>query len=356
MVKQSPASSFHIPSSKPPLVVLVGETASGKSALALELAEKFGGEIICADSWTVYRDFNIGTAKPSASDCKRVPHHLLDIADPALGFSAPQFQKLALAAIEDIASRGKLAIMVGGTGLYIDSVIFDYGFLPAPNAGERARLNRLTLAELVKITNKLSCLSLATIDASNKRRVIRLIENNGQLPTKSSLRQNTLLLGLNLPREQLAARITNRVDAMLANGLEQEVKQLAEIYSWQTEPMKGIGYREWRDYFNGQTSLEQTRQKIIKSSLGLAKKQRTWFKRPVYQDLVASDLPFLAKSSSGSIDAQSSAPQSPAHNLTQKSSSQKLPAHGKSAARNKSIQWLNNNSKAVEIITAFLNK
>lgn len=261
-----------------PLVVIVGETASGKSALAMALAKQFDGEIICADSWTVYKDFDIGTAKPSASDRAQVRHHLLDVTTADKGFSAPQFQRLALAAIDDIASRGKLAIMVGGTGLYTDSVIFNYSFLPPSSASERARLNSLPLAELLSIASKRN-LSLATIDTRNKRRVIRLIENNGQLPSKSSLRPNTLMLGLMLARDELEAKITSRVDKMLAAGLEQEVKAIAGQFGWLAEPMKGVGYKEWQEYFEGTQMLANTRLRIIKSSLDLAKKQRTWFKR-----------------------------------------------------------------------------
>jgi tRNA dimethylallyltransferase len=108
-----------------PLIVIVGETASGKSALAMELAQKFDGEIICADSWTVYKGFDIGTAKPTAADRKLVPHHLLDVADPAVGFSAAVFQRMAKQVIEDITARGKIPLLVGGTGLYVDSILYD---------------------------------------------------------------------------------------------------------------------------------------------------------------------------------------------------------------------------------------
>jgi len=262
----------------PPLIVIVGETASGKSALALELARRFNGELICADSWTVYKGFDIGTAKPTAAERAAVPHHLLDVADPAAGFSAVLFQKLAKQAIADIAARGKLPIMVGGTGLYIDSVLFDYGFLPATDPVLRAQLNAMTLQELIKRADALG-LDVAGIDLRNKRRVIRLIENNGVRPTRRPLRENTLLLGIKLDAEQLPVRITHRIDAMLAAGLESEVKQLAEKYSWAAEPMKGIGYGEWAAYFAGDQTLAETRQRIIKDTLDLAKRQRTWFKR-----------------------------------------------------------------------------
>lgn len=270
-----------------PLVVILGETASGKSALALELAKRLNGEIVCADSWTVYKGFDIGTAKPSAREQQGIPHYLLDVTTADKGFSAPQFQRLALTAIEEITSRGKLPIMVGGTGLYIDSVVFNYSFLPASGNSERARLNNLSLEELL-ITAKKHKLPLESIDARNKRRVIRLIENGGKLPSKSNLRPNTLMLGLHVRREELRTRIESRVDKMLAQGLENEVRGLADRYGWSAEPMKGVGYREWQGYFDGAQSLQQVRARIIKASLDLAKKQRTWFRRPIYQSSVSS--------------------------------------------------------------------
>lgn len=261
-----------------PLVVIVGETASGKSALALALAKKFNGEIICADSWTVYKGFDIGTAKPTQAERASIRHHLLDVADPTLGFSAPQFQRLALVAIADIASRGRLPIMVGGTGLYIDSVIYDYSFLPASDASERARLNSLTLAELLAIASERR-LPLATIDARNKRRVIRLIENNGAMPTKKDLRANTLLLGIKLPPEELQDRIINRIDAMVETGFVGEIQRLGEKYGWDIEPMRAPGYRAFTDYVNQKISLDAAKERFMRNDLQLAKKQRTWFKR-----------------------------------------------------------------------------
>ncbi len=260
------------------LVVIAGETASGKSALAMSLAGKFGGELVCADSWTVYKGFDVGTAKPSPEEQKKTRHHLLDIADPAVGFSAVEFQKQARLAIDDICARGNLPIMVGGTGLYIDSVLYGYQFLPAPARGVREALNALTLEEVVQ---KAAGMGLNTmgIDLRNKRRVIRLIENNGVRPTKGNIRPRTLVMGVETDRDDLRERITWRVDSMLACGLENEVKKLAQQYGWEVEPMKGIGYREWQLYVNGLQSLEQTRDRIIAASMGLAKRQRTWFKR-----------------------------------------------------------------------------
>jgi tRNA dimethylallyltransferase len=262
----------------PPLLVIVGETASGKSSLALELAKRLNGELICADSWTVYKGFDIGTAKPSAFEQAEVPHHLLDVADPTEGFSAVLFQKLAQQAIADITNRGKLPIMVGGTGLYIDSVIYDYSFAPAPDPALRAELNRLSLEELLKKAKELE-LDTSTIDTRNKRRIIRLIENDGHLPSRQELRENTLVLGIAVPRDELKERIESRTDTMLTAGLEHEVRALAEQYGWDAEPMKGIGYASWKAYFEGTQSLVETRQSIIKATMDLAKRQRTWFKR-----------------------------------------------------------------------------
>lgn len=285
----------------PPLIVIVGETASGKSALALELAKKFDGELICADSWTVYKGFDIGTAKPSRKERKKIPHHLLDVADPAEGFSAAEFKKLATNTIQSIVLRGKLPIMVGGTGLYIDSVLYDYSFLPPSDPVLRAELNAMSLEQVVARAGELE-LDTTGIDLRNKRRVIRLIENNGVRPGKHEVRANTLVLGIKTDRERLQERIAQRVDAMLAAGLEQEARLLSQMYGWRVEPMKGIGYSEWEDYFVGRQTLEETKRRIVKDTQDLAKRQRTWFKR------------------------------------------------------NSSIQWVNDRSNAVEIVTTFLNK
>jgi tRNA dimethylallyltransferase len=258
------------------LIAIVGETASGKSSLALALAERFDGEIITADSWTVYPGFDIGTAKPSAESRAKIPHHLLDVADPRYGFNAPEFQEMAHAAIADISSRSKLPFLVGGTGLYVDSVLYNFSFLPAPSAEIRDQLNNLSLEDLQQKVRDAE-LDMASIDMQNKRRVIRLLENNGAKPSKQKLRQNTLLLGMGIQQDQLRERVVQRVDAMLAKGLEQEVRQLAATYGWESEPMKGIGYREWQEYICGNQPFAHVREKIISATLNLAKRQRTWF-------------------------------------------------------------------------------
>jgi tRNA dimethylallyltransferase len=262
----------------PKLLVLAGTTASGKTDLALRIAKEYRGEIISADSWTVYKGFDIGTAKSTTTQQKAVKHHLLDVRRATEGFNAPMFKDLAEKAIEDIQKRGKLPILVGGTGLYIDSVLYDFGFLPSVSPQDREKFNQMSLPELLEIA-QLQAIDLTDIDTRNKRRVIRAIEAKGEKPTKKELRPDTLIVGLWPEPDELKQRIEKRVDAMLAAGLEQEVNSLADKYGWELEPMKGIGYREWQQYFAGTHTLEQTRDRIISATNNLAKRQRTWFKR-----------------------------------------------------------------------------
>jgi tRNA dimethylallyltransferase len=262
----------------PKLIVIVGETASGKSDLAMRVAEQYDGELICADSWTVRRELNIGTAKPSAQERMRVPHHLLDVVGPAEDFTAAVFKRLANDVISDISGRGKLPILVGGTGLYIDGLLYDYSFLPQGDRAAREELNALAIPELLARIDAAG-LELGNVDIRNKRRLMRLIETAGAEPIKQAMRANTLVIGLQPERSELKSRITNRVQHMVNVGLEAEVRRVAEQYGWDAEGLKGIGYREWQDYFLGTQGLEQTIQRIISSTVGLAKKQRTWFRR-----------------------------------------------------------------------------
>lgn len=277
---------------RPELLAIVGTTASGKSDLAMIIAKEFNGEIISADSWTVYKRFDIGTSKPGPADQKAVKHWLIDVREAPQGFNAPLFKEMANKAVEDIQKRGKLPILAGGTGLYVDSVLYNYGFLDNSNPEERAALDAMSLDELLEFAQG-HRIDLTEIDTRNKRRVIRAIEAKGAKPTKGNLKPNTLIVGLWLRPEELKQKIEQRVDAMLAAGLEPEVKQLADKYGWETEPMKGIGYREWQAYFAGGQSLEQTRQKIISATNNLAKRQRTWFKRN--QDIHWFDSPDKAE-------------------------------------------------------------
>lgn len=265
-------------SPRPELLAIVGATASGKSDLAMKIAKEFGGEIISADSWTVYKGFDIGTSKPSPKDQKAVKHWLINVREPSQGFNAPLFKDMVEKTIADILKRGKLPILAGGTGLYADSVLYDFGFLPTSSPEWRAQLDAMSLAEVLEIA-RLRDIDLTGVDTRNKRRVIRAVEANGQKPVKSGLRGGAVVVGLRLEPDELKRRIEQRTDKMLAAGLEKEVKSLAARYGWETEPMKGIGYREWQSYFAGVQTLEETRRRIISATNNLAKRQRTWFKR-----------------------------------------------------------------------------
>ncbi len=231
----------------PPLIVIVGETASGKSALAMKLAERFNGEIICADSRTVYKGMDIGTAKPSQKDRQAVPHHLLDIAELNEDFNVRKFKQLANQAVADITSRGKLPIMAGGTGLYIDAVLFDYQFSPP---GARRNLEN--------------------------PRHLKYQEHKAY---QKGLRPHSLVIGLTTPKDSLEARIKQRINAMLKSGLEKEVKALVSKYSWDAAALKTIGYQEFQAYFAGRQTLAETTAQITRNTILYAKRQRTWFKR-----------------------------------------------------------------------------
>ncbi|MCW1907771.1 MAG: tRNA (adenosine(37)-N6)-dimethylallyltransferase MiaA [Candidatus Saccharibacteria bacterium] len=256
-----------------PLVVIVGETASGKSALGLELAKRFHGEIICADSRTIYKGMDIGTAKPSLEERAMVPHHLLDVVEPGQPFTAADFKVLANQSITDIAARGKLPIMVGGSGLYIDSVLFDFEFGAVGNPAQRAQLEALSIEKLQSMVLEQGV--PMPENRMNKRYLVRALERGKIEPKKAPLRNNTLVLGLAPERPVLNQRIQERVDAMIATGLEAEARGLAGRYGWETEAMKGVGYQEFKQALQDET----VRERIIQNTRKLAKRQRTWFKR-----------------------------------------------------------------------------
>lgn len=260
-----------------PLVVIVGMTGSGKSALGLEIARKYDGEIVCADSRTVYKGMDIGTAKPSEAERREIPHHLLDVVSPDEPFSAAEFKRRALIWVDDITIRGKLPIMVGGTGLYIDGVIFDFAFLPPVPAEDREHLQRLSVDELQQ---KIADLGLELPENSrNPRHLIRQIETNGAVAVKKGIRENTLVLGIDITKEELSGRLKRRTQQMLRGGLEAEVKGLAERYGWDAPGLSAVGYREWQDYFENDKSISEVEQEIVSNSMHYAKRQRTWFRR-----------------------------------------------------------------------------
>jgi tRNA dimethylallyltransferase len=260
-----------------PLIVIVGPTASGKSSVALQIAERVGGEIICADARTIYRGMDIGTAKPSRQERARIPHHVVDVVEPDMPFNAVQFKRMALAAIDDIVGRGKMPILVGGTGLYIDSVLFDFQFRGPGETALRAELNSLNVEELQARLRE-EGISLPG-NQRNPRHLIRALETKGMPAKRAELRGDTIVLGILRDRQEIVERINQRVEAMVADGLEAEVASLAERYAWDAPGMLTIGYREWCEYFAGRRLRKETIELIQVSTRQYAKRQQTWFKR-----------------------------------------------------------------------------
>jgi tRNA dimethylallyltransferase len=220
---------------------------------------------------------DIGTAKPSTEEQTRVPHHLIDVVEPNHVFTAADFKTRAKAAITDVQGRGKLPIMVGGTGLYVDAVLYDFQFRAAADPPERKRLEQLSVEELQQQIVA-QALPLPR-NERNPRHLIRVLETKGQVVTRSPLPPRTLVVGLRVPMGQIKQRIVERIAAMFAQGLEAEVKSLVDRYGWGAEALKAIGYREFEPYFGGHQSVEQVQQQIIRDTIAYAKRQRTWFKR-----------------------------------------------------------------------------
>jgi len=258
------------------LLVIVGPTASGKSALALKLAKKFNGEIVAADSRTIYKGMDIGTAKPGALARNRVPHHMLDLLEPSQQFSAAEFKRRANQAIADIQARSKLPMLVGGSGLYIDSVIFDFKFGPMATKQWHKKLESWSINKLLHHAAEHG-ISLGGIEPANKRHIVRAIERGGMLEQRLELRSNTLVVGLNLPQAELKQRIIKRVNEMIEQGFINEALKLAENHGWETEAASV--YKVVRDYERGNKTLTELKQELINKHSQLAKRQRTWFKR-----------------------------------------------------------------------------
>lgn len=261
-----------------PLVAIVGETASGKTAVAVELAQRINGEIICADSRTIYRGIDIGSAKPSKEDQSLVPHHLMDIIDPDQRYNAAMFKGSAVRVISEVTKRGHTPIIVGGTGLYVDSVLFDYQFSNQSDPKLRSDLSKLSDEELTTILRQMG-IEGSVNNVKNRRHIIRAIETGGAAPVDNTLRANTLVLGLQRSREVIRSRIIDRAGSIFELGFINETRDLAQQYGWNNESMSGARYRSARDYIEGRITLEETKQSFIRSDVQLAKRQRTWFKR-----------------------------------------------------------------------------
>lgn len=261
------------------IIAIVGPTASGKTGLAIEVAKHVGGEIICADSRTIYTGMDIGTAKPSPDEMQGVRHHLLDILEPNQSYSAGEFKRDATKMVEQIQERDKIPIIVGGTGLYVSALLYDYRFPAGANNAVRGQLEGKSLEELQTILQAKDPEVYYDIDTKNKRRVIRAIETVGRPKTKrEKLSPDYLLIGLSPEMEVLEERIRARTQTMLEAGLVHEVDGLVRKYG-DAEPLRTVGYREVADMIRGKQSRDKTEELVILHTRQLAKRQMTWFKR-----------------------------------------------------------------------------
>ena len=278
-----------------PMIILTGPTAAGKTELSIKLAEAVGGEIISADSMQVYKKMNIGTAKIMPEEMDGIPHYLVDELEPDEEFHVVRFQQMAKRAAEKIYEKGKIPIVVGGTGFYIQALLYDIDFSEEDaDRGYRDRLKKLAEEKgngyLHRMLAEVDPESAQTLHENNIKRVIRALEfyektgtkismHNEQERTKES-RYNFVYFVLTHERKILYDRINQRVDRMIEAGLIDEVRQLAcEGYTKDMVSMQGIGYKEVFDYLEGKQDLAETAERIKKDTRHFAKRQLTWFRR-----------------------------------------------------------------------------
>lgn len=277
-----------------PLVAVVGPTASGKSALAVCLAERFGGEVLACDSTQLYRGFDIGTAKPALSERRGIAHHLIDVLAPTEVATAGAYRHLALAALEDLRARSKLPILTVGTGLYLRAALEGLAEVPQRSEELRERLRESAAQHgpgyLHKLLRRLDPDASAKIAAADEQKVIRAVEvcllakrplsevhRSGRQPLED---WRPIKIGLTPPREALYERIHARTESMLANGWLDEVRRLTESgLPEHAKPFDFIGYRELRSVLRGQTKLEEARAAIQQATRRYAKRQLTWFRK-----------------------------------------------------------------------------
>lgn len=263
-----------------PLIVILGPTASGKTGYAINLAQRIDGEIICADSRTVYKGMDVGTAKPTKREQEMVPHWALDLVEPDQRFTLYDFQQYAYNKIVEIRQRGRVPMLVGGTGLYIDSVIYHYGLTKETefDTTRRGKLEQMSVAELVNYaTNQQVELPK---DALNKRRLIRAIEQGAVNKKCTQLDDNTVVIGIKSDRETLRMRSRQRSEQMLADGLIKETKRLIQQYGL-VEPLRRNAYGVVHQYLNGNiTGRDELIDRMVIADGHLVKKQLTWWRSP----------------------------------------------------------------------------
>lgn len=259
-----------------PLIVITGPTASGKTGLALDMAERYDGEIICADSRTIYKGMDIGTAKPTLEEQARVPHHLLDVVEPGEVFTAKDFQVQASAAIDDIRSRGKVPFLVGGTGLYIDAVVLEYEW--PERLADREQYEDYDNEELMAMLKKQHIALPQNI--SNRRHLVNALVRGGLTgKVRSAPQENVYVVAIATDKAVLENRIRERAQAMFNEGVVEETKRLAERYGWDCEAMTSNIYPLIRRVIEGEISESEAAELFVIKDRQLARRQVTWLRR-----------------------------------------------------------------------------
>ena len=272
------------------VIVIIGPTAVGKTKLGVELAKALNGEVISGDSMQIYRQMNIGTAKVTAEEMEGIVHHCIDIVDPTENYSVHDFQKNVRAKITEITARGRIPVIVGGTGLYIKAALYDYEFEETPDDHQAITVkykdysNEQLHEHLLSVDSQ----SAHVLHPNNRRRILRAIEifeSTGQKKSDIISRQEHVCLydayfvGLTLPRDILYERLNQRVDKMKEMGLKDEIDRLYQQgLRRDNQSMKAIGYKEWFDYYDGLVDENEVYENIKKHSRQYAKRQYTWFK------------------------------------------------------------------------------
>lgn len=269
------------------VIAVVGATASGKTSYAIELAKKINGEIISADSRLVYKGMDIGTAKPTIDEMQEIPHYMIDVVEPEYNYSVGLYVKEAKKHITDIISRGKVPIVVGGTGLYFRVLLENYD-LPdvKPDYELRKELSSYSYEELLEMLTKLDEKAANSVEKNDKKKLIRYIEiiklAGKPLDLVRGVKEkefNVVWVGLNFPREILYDRINKRVDLMIEQGLIDETKKLLQKHGRISNITDTIGYREVLSYLDGELSLDEAKDKLKQNTRNYAKRQLTWFRK-----------------------------------------------------------------------------
>lgn len=280
--------------SKPKVVVICGPTASGKTALSIELAKRIGGEIVSCDSMQIYQDMTIGTAKPTVEEMDGIKHYLIDFVPPNRRYSVADFKKDAKQAIQEILARGKVPIIVGGTGLYVNSLIYQIEYSEMePDEKYRKQLEERAkqegLEKLYEEAVKIDKQAMEKVSKNDQKRILRVLEiyhQTGKTKTQQERESRQKkpeydyrIFGLTMDRQKLYERINLRVDLMIKQGLIQEVQSLIQKYDAFPTAMQGLGYKEVVEYLNGTLTKEEMIEKLKMETRRYAKRQLTWFRR-----------------------------------------------------------------------------